>query len=116
MLESNDLAATIAFYTQLLDFKMNGSFEEGGKTIWVSFINEDGIELMFKEPNSVMNCGTILLTGNLYLQADDAAAWWERIKGKVEVIYPLEIFDYGMQEFGFKDNNGYVLTIGSETG
>lgn len=114
MLESNDLPATILFYTQLLDFKLNGSFEEDHKPVWASFINEDGVELMFKAPNTVMNYGTILLTGNLYLQSNNAQAWWLRLKDQVEIVYPFESFDYGMQEFGFKDNNGYVISIGSE--
>lgn len=114
MLESNDLQATIQFYTQLLDFKLNGSFAEDKTTVWASFINGEGVELMFKTPNTVMNYGTILLTGNLYLRADNASAWWARLKNVVDIVYPLETFDYSMQEFAFKDNNGYVISIGSE--
>jgi len=33
-------------------------------------------------------------------------------KDKVEIVYPLKDFDYGMREFGIKDWNGYILSIG----
>jgi uncharacterized glyoxalase superfamily protein PhnB len=116
MLETNDLPATIDFYTTLLGFEVVQKLEEEGQIAWASLINKEGVEIMFKTPNEVMNYGTILLTGNIYLQTDNAAEWWQKLKDKVDVMYDLEAFSYGMLEFGFKDNNGYVISIGSERG
>lgn len=113
-LESNDLPTTINFYTQHFDFTVINSMEDEQGICWVCLANQQGLEIMFKSPNTVMNYGTILLTGNLYLRADNAQPWWERLKDKVKIIYKLESFDYGMQEFAFTDNNRYVISIGSE--
>ena len=38
MLESNDLPATIRFYTEILGFKVDNTFEHEGVLNWVSFI------------------------------------------------------------------------------
>jgi len=41
-------------------------------------------------------------------------AWWEYLKDKGTIVYPIENFDYGMREFAIRDNNGYILQVGSE--
>jgi hypothetical protein len=39
-------------------------------------------------------------------------AFWQLVKDRVKVCYPIEDFDYGMREFGIFDNNGYLLQFG----
>ena len=41
-------------------------------------------------------------------------AWWELLKDKAEVVYPIEDFEYGMREFAIKDCNGYMLQFGQD--
>lgn len=67
---------------------------------------------MFCEPNAHKTFTQAEFTGSLYLYSDDTDAAWEDLQQKVKVCYPLETFDYGMREFGFYDNNGYLLKIG----
>ena len=114
MLESNDMPGTIDFYVNKLGFTLENKLEFDGQIAWASLIR-DSIAIMFKTPNQVMNYGTILLTGNLYIHCDDAPALWELLRLQAPVVYELEAFNYGMTEFAIKDNNGYVLSFGSET-
>jgi len=111
MLETNDLQATITFYTAVLDFTVDGTFEVDGKMAWCS-LHKDEVYIMFNLPNTVMNYGRILLTGSLYIYIDEVDGFWEQVKDKVEVVYAPENFEYNMREFAIKDNNGYVLNFG----
>ena len=114
MMETQDLHATIKFYTEVIGFAVRDTFEDDGRTVWCS-LYKDNVDIMFNLPNAVMNYGRILLTGSLYFYVDDVDALWEKVKDKVEVLYAPENFIYNMREFGIKDNNGYVLNFGTPT-
>jgi len=43
---------------------------------------------------------------------ENADEFWERLKNKANVSYPIEDFDHGMREFAVYDNNGYLLQFG----
>ena len=116
MLETNDLPATIRFYTEQLGFICQSAWPEE-QPCWASLCH-GAVEIMFslrterrrefamsKEP---------LLTGALYFQPDDVDALWAKLKDQVTVEYPLETFDYGMREFAIRDCNGYLLQFGQE--
>lgn len=113
MLESNDLPATIRFYTEILGFKVDNTFEHEGVLNWVSFIRDE-VNFMFTRPNPVMKYDRIMLSGSLYVYITDIDAFYTGIKEKVTIVYPLENFIYGMREFAIKDNNGFVINFGCE--
>jgi uncharacterized glyoxalase superfamily protein PhnB len=50
-------------------------------------------------------------TGALYFNMSGVRQFFEEIKGQVEVVWPLETMDYGQQEFGIRDRDGYVLAF-----
>jgi uncharacterized glyoxalase superfamily protein PhnB len=50
-------------------------------------------------------------TGTLYIDMDGVEALYEKLKGQVTVVWPLEVMDYGQKEFGIKDCNGYTLAF-----
>lgn len=111
MLETNDIKATIEFYTAVLGFTLRGTFEHEGITTWCDLV-KDEVAVMFSLPNKKMNYGTILLTGSIYINVEDVDALWNLLKDTCEVVYPIENFSYDMREFAIKDNNGYVLNFG----
>jgi hypothetical protein len=41
--------------------------------------------------------------------------FFERIRQKVEVVWPLEKMDYGQTEFGIRDVDGYTLAFAETT-
>lgn len=37
--------------------------------------------------------------------------FFESIKDRVEIVWPLETMEYGQQEFGIRDLDGYMLAF-----
>ena len=52
-----------------------------------------------------------LFTGTLYFNVVGVAGFFEQIKNKVELVWPLEAMDYGQTEFGIRDCDGYTLAF-----
>jgi uncharacterized glyoxalase superfamily protein PhnB len=117
MLESNDLPATLQFYTGLLGFSCAGVYPDADQPTWLC-LRHGEIELMFATRNEHRSetaaASQPLMTGSLYFNPDDVDQLWEQVKDKVTVEYPLENFDYGMREFAIRDCNGYLLQFGQE--
>lgn len=108
MLNTWDMKASIVFYTEVLGFECEKFSEEHG---WIS-LRCDNVSIMLARPNQHMGHVAPVLTGSLYIKTDDVDRWWEKIKDKTQVCYPIEDFEYGMREFGVFDNNGYLLQFG----
>lgn len=111
LLETNDIITTIEFYTQTLGFTLRGTFEHEGTTTWCDLVRDE-VAIMFSLPNQNMKHGRIMLSGSIYINAEDVDTLWDLLKDKCEIVYPIENFVYGMREFAIKDNNGYVLNFG----
>lgn len=110
MLYTTDLKGTVDFYVQTLGFNCKSLEMEWG---WASVIS-DNIEIMFSLPNDQIPFDKPTFTGSFYFKTDQVDELWEKLKGKSNIAYPLEIFDYGMKEFAIHDNNGYLLQFGQE--
>ncbi|KRA17643.1 MULTISPECIES: VOC family protein [unclassified Lysobacter] len=108
MLRTPDTAATIAFYTQVLEFRLSAGDAAGG---WAA-LERDGVELMLSGLNAHEGDLAPAFTGSLYLRTDDVDGWWRRLRERARVCYPIEDFGYGMREFAIYDNNGYLLQFG----
>jgi uncharacterized glyoxalase superfamily protein PhnB len=37
--------------------------------------------------------------------------FFDRVKGRAEVVWPLEAMEYGQREFGVRDGDGYTLAF-----
>jgi len=108
MLCTEDLKATVDFYTRVLGFRCESLDRElGWASIW-----RDQVNIMFSSPNAHEPWQGPSFTGSLYLYTDDVDKQWGQIQDSVEICYPLQSFDYGMREFGFYDNNRYLLKFG----
>ncbi|MEP6903103.1 MAG: VOC family protein [Actinomycetota bacterium] len=110
MLETENLEQTIEFYTYFLGFECRGVYPPENPC-WASLWNGD-TEIAFGLPNASTNFEKSLMTGSIYLNVENVEEIWQKLKDKVEIVYPLENFDYGMREFGIRDCNGYVLNLG----
>jgi uncharacterized glyoxalase superfamily protein PhnB len=108
MLRTPDLGGTISFYTDVLGFTLQGVSDAWG---WAS-LERDGVEIMLSGMNAHEGDAGVRFTGSLYLRTEDVDGWWERLRGRARICYPLEAFPYGMREFGIYDNNGYLLQFG----
>ncbi|MBX7223779.1 MAG: VOC family protein [Blastocatellia bacterium] len=113
MLEVNNLAETIAFYTENLGFTCCAAFPDVESPTWAA-LERDGIELMFSVRNAHSPVENPTMTGALYFTVKNATEAWELLKDKARIEYPIEDFDYGMREFAIRDCNGYLLQFGQE--
>jgi uncharacterized glyoxalase superfamily protein PhnB len=100
----------IAFYRDTLGFECVASTDS-----WAC-MSGDGVEVMLSLPNAHLPFERPVMTGSLYFNTDDADAWWEKLKDKCPVEYPIEDFEYGMREFAVRDNSGYLLQFGRRIG
>jgi uncharacterized glyoxalase superfamily protein PhnB len=58
--------------------------------------------------------GPPMFTGTLYFNVDRVNGLFERIKDRVEIVWPLEEQEYGTREFGIRDPDGYLLAFAEE--
>ena len=110
LLWTPDVMASISFYTDMLGFTCDAHDEEIG---WAS-LSRDSVTIMLSRPNAHFDFNGPLFTGSFYFNTTDAQGWWNQLKDKVKVCYPLEDFAWGMREFAIYDNNGYLLQFGQE--
>ncbi|WP_157514693.1 VOC family protein [Mangrovimonas sp. TPBH4] len=110
MLYTEDVEATIQFYTSQLGFVCD-AFDEVTK--WAS-IHRDGVELILTKPNDMVPFNKAEFTGSFYIRTVNVDTLWQTVKDHVEVCYPIDNFQCSMREFAIYDNNGYVLQFGEE--
>jgi uncharacterized glyoxalase superfamily protein PhnB len=106
-----DIPASLRFYQEVLGFEC-ASQAEG----WVC-IQRDGVELMLSAPNAHYHYDGPRFTGSFYFKLDtpkQVNEFWQQVKDKATVVYPIENFDYGMREFAIHDNHGFILQFGAE--
>jgi catechol 2,3-dioxygenase-like lactoylglutathione lyase family enzyme len=103
-----DVETTIRFYCDVLGFRCANRFEG-----WAS-LQRDSAEIMLSLPNEHLPFQKSLFTGSFYFHSDDVDALWAQLRERIDVVYPIENFDYGMREFAIRDINGYVLQFGQE--
>ena len=101
-----DLEAAVSFYRDAMGFECTGLM------VGWACLSRDETEVMLALPNAQLPFESPVMTGSLYFRTDDVDAWWERLKDKCPMEYPIEDFDYGMREFAVRDNSGYLLQFG----
>ena len=108
ILSTEDLESSLQFYVELLGFRCETVDDvRGWASVW-----RDQINVMFALPYAHLPWSGPRFTGSLYLYCDNIEQQWEQLRDRVEICYPLECFSYGMREFGFYDNNRYLLQFG----
>ncbi len=108
MLYTADFEATLAFYTEILNFKLEARLDEFG---WAD-LSRDAVDVMIARPNAHTPFDKAVFTGSIYFNVEDVDGLWAQLKDKTRVSYPIETFSYGMREFAIFDNNGYLLQFG----
>lgn len=104
-----DLAASVAFYRDVLGFQCKAHDPALG---WACMACGPA-ELMLSGPNAHEGDRAPGFTGSLYFRVKDVDGLWARLQAHARVCYGIETFDYGMREFAIYDNNGYLLQFGA---
>jgi uncharacterized glyoxalase superfamily protein PhnB len=111
VLRVTDLDRAANFYTDVLGFTVcwRSANDGGGENVML----ESG------ETAVLLSTGTHLgdtpaFTGTLYFHMTGVQEFFERIKDRVEIVWPLENMEYGQKEFGIRDCDGYLLAFAEE--
>jgi uncharacterized glyoxalase superfamily protein PhnB len=110
ILTTEDMDRSIRFYVDVLGFTC------GMQTAGDSNLYRDAVRIMLAAPNAHGDWKGPCFTGQLYIDletADEVNALWATVKDRAEVIYAVDDFAYGADEFGIRDDNGYSLTFGA---
>ena len=76
----------------------------------------DNAMLQAGEINLLLSTGSHLgdkpqFTGTLYFNMKGVQEFFDEIMSRVEVLWPLDVMDYGQKEFGIRDCDGYTLAF-----
>jgi uncharacterized glyoxalase superfamily protein PhnB len=112
VLKVTDLQKSIDWYAGVLGFATNGrcAGDGGGENC---FIRADSTELLLTTGSHLG--GPPSFTGTLYFRVVGVDALFARVRGRAEVVWPLEQQEYGTREFGIRDPDGYILAIAEES-
>jgi uncharacterized glyoxalase superfamily protein PhnB len=111
MLWVDDLKATVEFYTTVLEFTCENMMEDWS---WAALAKDDVHIMLAKPSEHEENYNGPVFTGSLYINTNEVDLWWEKLKDRCKVLYPIENFEYGMREFCILDNNGYRIQFGKD--
>jgi catechol 2,3-dioxygenase-like lactoylglutathione lyase family enzyme len=111
VLKTRDMQATIDFYTRTLGFTLlwRSPNDGGGENCMLS---AGDASLMFSTGDHLGE--TPQLSGTLYFNLNGVDAYYEEVKPRAELVWPLEEMEYGTREFGIKDCNGYTLAFSED--
>ncbi len=114
LLNVEDVPAAIAFYGELFGFEVIQKFEENNSIRWAS-LSKDQTQLMLNEHGERSNDRRRLSDSHLdvvlYIGVTDLDEVWRRVDQKGYSPSQIEIEDYGLRQFGFRDLDGYEIAV-----
>ena len=114
LLNVEDVSAAIAFYGELFGFEVIQKFEENNSIRWAS-LSKDQTQLMLNEHGERSNDRRRLNDSHLdvvlYIGVTDLDEIWRRVDQKGYSPSQIEIEDYGLRQFGFRDLDGYEIAV-----
>ena len=114
LLNVEDVSAAIAFYGELFGFEVIQKFEENNSIRWAS-LSKDQTQLMLNEHGERSNDRRRLSDSHLdvvlYIGVTDLDEVWRLVDQKGYSPSQIEIEDYGLRQFGFRDLDGYEIAV-----
>ena len=112
-----DVQRSIAFYCEVLDFKIVNRMDDVGKTGWASLVNGSaqimlGSATYLPEPKKTDGKYPQV---QYYFYSEDVEALRRAIAEKNYPVSELAVRFYGMKEFELTDPDGHMLIFGQET-
>ena len=107
LLKCYDVETTKSFYEDILDFEVIESDKES------CTVQKEDCTIIFTSES--LWSGHPKCTGTIYMFIDDVDAYYELIKEKAIVIWPLQDMPHGTREFGIKDYDEYHIAFAQKT-
>lgn len=103
-----DLHRAVGFYTTVLGFGVawRAGNDGGGEN---AMLRAGATSLLLSTAPHFGD--TPQFTGTLYFNVTGVDELFDRIRERVEVVWPLEATEYGQREFGVRDPDGYTLAF-----
>jgi catechol 2,3-dioxygenase-like lactoylglutathione lyase family enzyme len=111
-----DVDRSVAFYRDLLGFAVNSTVPEASPYVF-AIVKSGGVEIYLNAPGPAheeypaFKGRPIGGTLTLFIDVDDIRGAYAELKGRVEVVMPLEKKWYGVTEFAFLDPDSYIITF-----
>jgi len=116
LLNVEDVYRSIGFYTTALGATVESQWEHEGTVRWAR-LGFPGGALMLNTPDGVSSAGRRerdeFSDAVLYLMCDDAPVRRQKLLTAGLAVGPLHAEDYGNDEFGVRDPDGYVIRFSS---
>jgi catechol 2,3-dioxygenase-like lactoylglutathione lyase family enzyme len=108
VLKVSDLQRAVDFYTGVLGFTVawRAGNDSGGENC---MLQAGATDLLLSTGSHLGDKPQF--TGTLYFHMAGVREFFERVKNRAEVVWPLETMDYGQREFGIRDGDGYTLAF-----
>jgi predicted enzyme related to lactoylglutathione lyase len=101
LLKCGELEETKTFYSDVLHFEVSDTADQ------TCTVRNGDSSIIFTA--KTLWPGPPHCTGTIYFFLSDVDAYYDRVKDKADILWPLENMSYGTREFGVKDCNGYTL-------
>lgn len=118
-LATRDLARTVNFYTQVLGFRVSTLNPPAQPTLAildrdVPRQGSDGCSIIF---DSSLWSDLPALTGQIHfdLAPGGVLEIFETVRGRTEILWGPDVYEYGRREFSCRDPNGYALVFSELT-
>lgn len=108
VLRVSSMERSMEYYTRVLGFEIAWCAEDDGEGE-LCMLALDEIDLLLSTGDHLG--GPPSFTGTLYISTTGVEDYYARIADEVDVIWPLEQMEYGVQEFGIRDPDGYLLAF-----
>jgi catechol 2,3-dioxygenase-like lactoylglutathione lyase family enzyme len=108
VLKVSDMQKAVDFYTGVLGFSVawRAANDGGGENC---MLQAGAAEVLLSTGSQLGDRPQF--TGTLYFHMAGVQEYFEQIKSRVELVWPLETMDYGQTEFGIHDCDGYTLAF-----
>jgi len=106
LLKCHNVETTKSFYEEILQFNVSDSANN------TCTVEKGGDVLIFTEED--LWTGHPKCTGTIYFFIDELEKYYESIRDKAIVLWPLQDMPYGTREFGVKDYDEYHLAFANK--
>jgi lactoylglutathione lyase len=108
---------TIKFYSEVLDFELIMGMPQEGDAYCFAILHNGNVEIMIEQQETLEEEISYFKekplggTFTMYIETTDVENKHNVLKEKVTIVKELQETCYKTKEFGFTDNNGYVLVF-----